>query len=75
MGADGALRRAGPDPIVPHPRMQHRAFVLLPLREVAPSWVHPELGMDVDRLLRALPEASRRDEELTVLAEDAGPKP
>ena len=75
MGANGALRRASPDPIVPHPRMQHRAFVLLPLRDVAPSWVHPELGLDVDRLLHALPTASRRDEEITVLAGDGEPKP
>lgn len=30
--------------VLPHPRLQDRAFVLLPLAEVAPGWVHPRLG-------------------------------
>ncbi len=29
---------------LPHPGLVHRPFVLLPLREVAPDWVHPEMG-------------------------------
>jgi 2-amino-4-hydroxy-6-hydroxymethyldihydropteridine diphosphokinase len=37
---DGLVRSA-PDPILPHPRAHLRAFVLLPLRDVAPDWVHP----------------------------------
>lgn len=35
---------------VPHPRMTERAFVLIPLAEIAPRWVHPELGVSVDEL-------------------------
>jgi len=41
--------------VLPHPRAHLRAFVLLPLRDVAPDWVHPRLGQGVDELIRALP--------------------
>lgn len=46
----------GPDgPILPHPRAGQRAFVLLPLREVASGWRHPVLGLCVEELIEALP--------------------
>jgi 2-amino-4-hydroxy-6-hydroxymethyldihydropteridine diphosphokinase len=48
-----------PGLLVPHPRMHQRAFVLRPLQEVAPGWVHPVLGAGIDRLVRALPEGQR----------------
>ena len=40
---------------LPHPRMHERAFVLLPLTEIAPGWVHPRLGLTVERLIERLP--------------------
>lgn len=52
--AVGDLVRDAPDPILPHPRAHLRAFVLVPLRDVAPSWVHPRLGLDVTQLLKPL---------------------
>ncbi len=50
------LVRAGPDPILPHPRAHLRAFVLLPLRDVAPEWVLPGVGEGIDALIAALPK-------------------
>ena len=40
---------------LPHPRMQTRGFVLLPLRDIAPGWVHPVSGQTIDQLIANLP--------------------
>ncbi|ONG58835.1 2-amino-4-hydroxy-6-hydroxymethyldihydropteridine diphosphokinase [Pseudoroseomonas deserti] len=56
--AMGDLVREHPDPILPHPRAHLRRFVLQPLMEIAPGWVHPALGRSVQDLLGSLPEAA-----------------
>jgi len=47
-------------PILPHPRVAERAFVLMPLADVAPNWRHPVSGIGIGELIAALPEAERR---------------
>lgn len=39
---------------LPHKRLRERAFVLLPLRDVAPHWRHPVSGETIDVLIRRL---------------------
>lgn len=45
--------------IVPHPRVQDRSFVLVPLCDVAPEWVHPILGKTARQMLDARPSAEK----------------
>ena len=40
-----------PDLIVPHPEIQNRRFVLIPLNELAPQLIHPVLNKKVHQLL------------------------
>ncbi|MEJ0025264.1 MAG: 2-amino-4-hydroxy-6-hydroxymethyldihydropteridine diphosphokinase [Rhizomicrobium sp.] len=60
---DGRVE-AGP-PVLPHPRIAERAFVLVPLADVAPDWIHPVTGKGVAGLIAALPRDVRDLARLT----------
>jgi 2-amino-4-hydroxy-6-hydroxymethyldihydropteridine diphosphokinase len=64
----GEVRTAGEGPLLPHPRLHERAFVLLPLCDLAPGWRHPVLGRTARELLAALPPG----QAVEVLADGPG---
>ncbi len=43
-----------PNLTIPHPRMGERAFVLVPLAEIAPDWIEPVSGIKIATLLKNL---------------------
>lgn len=59
---DGGGGKSGRGSVtVPHPRMNDRAFVLLPLRDIVPGWRHPVSGETVESLIRALPKGQQTE--------------
>lgn len=36
---------------IPHPEIQNRDFVLLPLKDVAPNYIHPKLNLSIDQII------------------------
>jgi 2-amino-4-hydroxy-6-hydroxymethyldihydropteridine diphosphokinase len=55
----GGEKRRDPPPVLPHPRMAERAFVLYPLAEIAPAWRHPVSGKPLHALISALPDGQK----------------
>lgn len=45
--------------ILPHPRLTDRAFVVIPLAQIAPGWMHPILGKTLREIADALPEGEK----------------
>jgi len=45
---------------VPHNELIHRNFVLFPLKEIAPDWIHPKTKETIDVLVDNLPDADKK---------------
>jgi len=56
MSLERQMADAPTELILPHPRIQDRAFVLVPLADIAPDWVHPVLGKTTQEMCDALDE-------------------
>lgn len=50
------------NPVLPHPRMHQRAFVLYPLRDLEPAWVHPVTKQTLAVLISELDDQNIRPE-------------
>ena len=59
LAPDSQRIRAPDQLILPHPRMHERGFVLIPLADIAPKWIHPVLGRTVAEMVDALPEIEK----------------
>jgi 2-amino-4-hydroxy-6-hydroxymethyldihydropteridine diphosphokinase len=57
----GAVEGGTAGPILPHPRLHQRAFVLRPLAEIAPGWRHPVSRRGIGELIAALPPEARAE--------------
>lgn len=54
-------RRTPSQMLLPHPRLSDRAFVLIPLMDVAPDWRHPLTGRTVRTMVAELSAQKRRE--------------
>jgi 2-amino-4-hydroxy-6-hydroxymethyldihydropteridine diphosphokinase len=53
-----------PELVIPHPRMHKRRFVLQPICDIDPAFVHPVFQKEIQTLLRQLPDETQRVEPL-----------
>ena len=54
---------------LPHPKSHERNFVLFPLKEICPKWIHPIINKEIDVLIKNLPTKTRN--EITRVKESA----
>ena len=46
--------------LIPHKEMNNRNFVLFPLKDVEPNWIHPKTKESIDTLIKKLPTQDRK---------------
>ena len=46
----GSRRIDNDDLVIPHPEIENRSFVLMPMLELSPEWLHPETGITIKEL-------------------------
>ncbi len=56
----GEMALESPELVLPHPRMDKRRFVLMPLCDIMPDWTHPVSGKSARELLGALGETGQK---------------
>jgi 2-amino-4-hydroxy-6-hydroxymethyldihydropteridine diphosphokinase len=54
----GRVHSDSPFLTVPHPRLHQRKFVLVPMNDIAPHFVHPTLHQDIRTLLHECEDSS-----------------
>jgi len=42
--------------VIPHPQIKNRKFVLVPLKEIAPNFIHPSFDKSITELLKECPD-------------------
>ena len=47
--------------VLPHPKMYKRNFVLFPLKEINPQWIHPILNKKIDFFINNLSQIARNE--------------
>jgi len=45
-----------PDLVIPHVHAHERVFVMAPMAEIAPSFIHPKLGITIGQIARSFPD-------------------
>ena len=68
----GNLKISEPGLEIPHPRLAQRAFVLVPLNEIAPDAVDPRSGKTVAQLLESLFPIAESETHAVVKVESGG---
>ena len=56
---DKQLKMRPNELVLPHPRMQDRSFVLIPLYDIQPNWIHPVLGVRLISMIDKLSAEQR----------------
>ncbi len=64
LGSHGDVVMVTSDLVVPHPRLHERAFALRPVLDLAPSLVHPALGVPLSDLLASLPRVDHQTQPI-----------